>query len=39
MHPLPRKGGRGGVVDRSWNIIVSHHVQEVCLKVVTFEEK
>src|SRR6218665_1910413 len=28
-----------GVVDGSRNIIISYHVQEVCSKVVTFEEK
>jgi len=35
-------GGRRGVVgivDGSENIIISYHVQEVCSKVVTFEEK
>jgi len=31
--------GFGGVVDGSGNIIVSYHVQEVCSKVVTFQEK
>ena len=31
--------GLVGVVDGSWNIIVPYHVQEVCSKVVTFEEK
>src|SRR6218665_3388499 len=34
------QGGRSGVVDWSSNIIIiSYHVQEVCSKVVTFEEK
>ena len=28
-----------GVSDGSWNIIISYHVQEVCSKLVTFEEK
>jgi len=28
-----------GVEDGSWNIIISYHVQELCSKVVTFEEK
>jgi len=28
-----------GVVGGSLNIIISYHVQEVCSKVVTFEEK
>jgi len=28
-----------GVVDGSRNIIISYHVQEVCSKVVNFEEK
>jgi len=35
-------GGRResqGVVDGSGNIIISYHVQEVCSKVVNFEEK
>jgi len=30
--------GSQGVVDGSWYIIISYHVQEVCLKVATFEE-
>jgi len=35
-----RRLGRWGVVDGSWNfIILSYHVQEVCSKVMTFEEK
>jgi len=28
-----------GVVDGSWNIIISYHVQELCSKVVTFQAK
>ena len=28
-----------GVVDGAWNIIISYHVQEVCSKVIIFEEK
>jgi len=32
-------GVAGLVVDGSWNIILSYHVQEVYSKVVTFEEK
>jgi len=35
-------GGRvvaGGLVDGSWNSITSYHVQEVCWKVSSFEEK
>ena len=32
-------GVAGWVVDGSWNIIICYHVQEVCSKVVTFEEK
>ena len=31
--------GSQGIVDGSLNIIISYHVQEVCSKVVTFEEK
>ena len=31
--------GRRVVVDESLNIIISYHVQEVCSKVVPFEEK
>ena len=28
-----------GVTGGSWNIIISYHVQEVCSKMVTFEDK
>ena len=37
----PQILGRGlvGVVDGSWNIIISYRVQEMCWKEVTFEEK
>jgi len=31
--------GLVGVVNGSWNIIIPYYVQEVCSKVVTFEEK
>ena len=32
-------GEVAGGVDGSLNIIISYHIQEVCSKVVTFEEK
>ena len=31
--------GIAGVVDGSGNVIICYHVQELCSKVVTFEEK
>src|SRR6218665_916024 len=33
------QGGRGGSQGGSRNIIIAYYVQEVCFKVVTFEEK
>lgn len=34
-----RRGSWGRVVDGSWSIITGYFVQEVCLKVVIFQEK